>query len=102
VQSFTSRQRFRILPLACAAVWAACGGAGSSLEPLEATLSDCGSGLDELSLAGGPGSEPRIEASYSEALASWPAQGLGCGLGVLGGQCADGKRVLYRNNGFGS
>jgi hypothetical protein len=88
--------------MALAAVLAACGGDEVRLEPLEATLADCGSDLDQLPRAGRPDAEPRTEAPYTEAVASWPAQGLGCGLGVFRGQCADGKRLLYRNGGFGS
>ncbi len=81
---------------------AACGDADSGLTPLEATLADCGSSLDDLTQTGPLGSAPRSDVSYSEALASWAAQGLDCGLGVYSGQCADGKRLLYRNGGFGS
>lgn len=84
--------------MALAAAIAACGGDEVRLEPLEATLADCGSALDDLPRAG----RPDVEASYTEALASWPAQGFDCGLGVFSGQCADGKRLLYRNGGFGS
>jgi hypothetical protein len=74
----------------------------AGLMPLEATLADCGSSLDELLLAGSS-SEPPFDSSYSEALGSWAFEGgLGCGFGLLGGACADGKRLLYRNGGFGS
>jgi hypothetical protein len=89
-----------MLRLAFAAL-VACGDAEPGLAPLAATLADCGSGLDVL-LDESRSAAPRLEAPYSEALASWPAQGRACGLGVFSGQCADGKRLLYRNGGFGS
>ena len=80
----------------------ACGG-GSPDGPFEDTVSDCGSSLDELLVSADAGdSAPRIDASYSQALASWSLDGLSCGLGVFSGSCADGKRLLYRNGGFGS
>jgi hypothetical protein len=89
--------------MALAALLAACGGDDDAgLVPLEATLADCGSSLDDVPLAGGTNPGPSLDAPYSEARASWPAQGLGCGLGVFSGRCADGKRLLYRNGGFGS
>lgn len=80
----------------------ACGDAEPGLEPLEATVADCGSSLDDLPPAGSNSSEPPLDAPYSEALASWAGEGQGCGFGLFSGQCADGKRLLYRNGGFGS
>jgi hypothetical protein len=72
------------------------------LAPFETTLADCGSSLDQL-LHVESSSEPPFDSSYSKALASWSfAGGLGCGFGLLRGECEDGKRLLYRNGGFGS
>ncbi|HTV25312.1 MAG TPA: hypothetical protein VMG12_41745 [Polyangiaceae bacterium] len=77
-----------------------CGDDGDGA-PFEAKLSDCGSSLDALFGAAGD-TQPSLDASYSQALAAWPPDGPGCGLGVLSGTCADGKHLLYRNGGFGS
>lgn len=67
----------------------------------ENTLADCGSSLDEL-LGRNIDAQPGLEQSYSSALASWTFSDDFCGLGVFAGQCADGKRLLYRNGGFTS
>lgn len=65
------------------------------------TVADCGGSLDEL-YATDDRAQPSYDASYSEALDVWTSPGDGCGLGLFSGQCADGKRLLYRNGGFGS
>jgi len=88
-----------------------CGdAAGSALPPtagfpedptFPATLDECGESLNSLLDADGD-AEPRLDASYSEALASWSFPDEYCGIGVFSGVCADGKRVLYRNGGFTS
>lgn len=67
----------------------------------QTTLADCGRSLDEL-LDRNIDAEPRIDDSYTDALASWSLSDDFCGLGVFAGQCADGKRLLYRNGGFTS
>ena len=76
----------------------ACGDGDDSLSPFETTVAECGSSLDLLASAGD--AEPSYDASYSEALLGWSFPDAGCGLGVFTGQCADGKRLLYRNGGF--
>jgi hypothetical protein len=68
---------------------------------LPTTLDECGSDLGAL-LATESGAASRLDASYSDALADWTLGDESCGLGVFSGQCADGKRVLYRNGGFSS
>ena len=83
---------------ALAAVLGACAGDDESPLLFETTVAQCGSSLDVLSSAAD--AEPSYGASYSEALLAWSLAGEGCGLGVLTGQCADGKRLLYRNGGF--
>jgi hypothetical protein len=67
--------------------------------PLEATLADCGSSLVQL-LGAPTNAEPSFDASYSDAVAFWPFGADHCSLGAFTGQCADGKRLLYRNSGF--
>lgn len=94
--------RWRILGAALSVFVAACSddeGVGDGAYP--ATVADCGSSLDELYRRGAD-AQPSIDASYTEALASWVLDGPRCGLGVFTGECADGKRLLYRNGGFGS
>jgi hypothetical protein len=76
-----------------------CGDATAGDAGFETTLADCGSSLDLLT-AQTSDAEPGFDASYSEALASWSFDGDSCGLGAFAGQCADGKRLLYRNGGF--
>lgn len=78
----------------------ACGGNDDSLPPFETTVAECGSSLDLL--AGSGDAVPSYGASYSDALLAWSLPDAGCGLGVFTGQCADGKRLLYRNGGFAS
>lgn len=92
-----------------------CGDAAGSARPagadaaggveLPATLDECGESLtvllDEDDDDAGD-AQPRLDASYSEALASWSFPDEYCGLGIFSGVCADGKRVLYRNGGFTS
>lgn len=97
-----AREQYRAFALVVAASLAACGDDGDSTTPFEATVADCGSSLDELLYAGPRDTEPRLDASYSQALATWSFDDPGCGLGVFAGSCADGKRLLYRNGGFGS
>jgi len=86
-------------PARCLLFGAACGTA----EPggLPSTLEECGSNLDAL-LATQSEAAPRLDASYSEALAAWALPDQSCGLGLFSGQCADGKRLLYRSGGFTS
>lgn len=78
-----------------------CGGADAADSASLDVLDECGSNL---SLLWGAESDvvPRLEASYSEALAQWSFPDEYCGLGVFSGVCADGKRMLYRNGGFTS
>ena len=75
------------------------GGADDSAFPT--TIDECGSNLSLL-LGAESDASPRLDASYSEALAEWYFPDDYCGLGVFSGVCADGKRVLYRNGGFTS
>lgn len=82
--------------LACSA----CGG-DTSDAGFPDSLDECGSNLDTL-LATESDTAPRVDASFSEALADWAFPDAYCGLGVFSGVCADGKRVLYRNGGFAS
>src|SRR4051812_45400949 len=77
-----------------------CGSDDDPGLPLEATLADCGSSLESLTAADTGGASPSLEASYSEALATWADPSGDCGLGAYVGECADGKRLLYRNGGF--
>lgn len=91
-----------------------CGDAADSALPpsadaaggsaLPATLDECGESLSVLLDEDDDGgdAEPRLDASFSEALASWSFPDEYCGLGIFSGVCADGKRVLYRNGGFTS
>lgn len=88
----------RIAALAALAPGLACGG-GSELVPLEATVADCGGSLQS-ALDLGSESSPPLDASYSDALAAWRYPDGSIGLGAYQGQCADGKRLLYRNSGF--
>jgi hypothetical protein len=84
------------------ASFAACDGGSDGGPPgLETTLADCGSSLDEL-LGQYIDAQPGLDQSYTDALASWSFSDNFCGLGVFAGQCADGKRLLYRNGGFTS
>jgi hypothetical protein len=66
---------------------------------LATTLAECGSSLDVL-LDRPRDVEPSFAATYSEARAGWLIPGESCGLGAFAGECADGKRLLYRNGGF--
>ena len=66
-----------------------------------ATFDECGASLNVL-LDGEDDAAPRLDASYSEALSGWSFPNEYCGLGIFSGECADGKRVLYRNGGFTS
>jgi hypothetical protein len=84
--------------VAALAMLAACGEDDDTPLPFETTVADCGSSLAVLTTAGD--AEPSYEATYSEALSEWSFPNAGCGLGVLTGRCADGKRLLYRNGGF--
>ena len=97
-----THERYRAFATALAGSLAACADGGERSTPFEATVADCGSSLDELFFVGDPEIEPSLDASYSQALASWSSDYPGCGLGVFTGSCADGKRLLYRNGGFGS
>jgi hypothetical protein len=92
-------ERYRALLLLFGA--AGLGGCAADEDdvPLEATLADCGSSLESAALDTSSGL-PDVGASYSEALAVWPDPSGDCGLGAFVGECADGKRVLYRNGGF--
>lgn len=104
-------RKYRGLGRAVIGVLAGCGEAdfaaeasrtdSSQLEASETSLAECGGTLDEL-IGQAPEAEPGIGASYSDALQGWALAGAECGLGVFTGQCADGKRLLYRNGGFTS
>lgn len=102
MRSTTLRKHQRALVLGVASFVGGCGDDLDDERPFEATVADCGSGLAELLAGAGAGDEPSLDASFSEALASWSFGDFGCGLAVLSGACADGKRLLYRNGGFTS
>jgi hypothetical protein len=102
-----------VLSTAATPLLVGCGDAAGSALPsggdvpgdpaFPATLDECGESLNVL-LDGDADdeAEPRLGASYSEALASWSFPDEYCGLGIFRGVCNDGKRVLYRNGGFTS
>jgi hypothetical protein len=102
VRSVITREKSRAFALALLAALGACGEDDSQLTPFEATVADCGSSLDVLFDVSDPNTQPSLDATYSQALATWTFEDPGCGLGVFTGSCADGKRLLYRNGGFGS
>jgi hypothetical protein len=82
-----------VLVMAQATALGACGQADDT-SGNAALAAECGSTLGVLPVEAGVGE------TYSETLEVWWSPGESCGLGVFTGECADGKRLLYRNGGF--